>query len=158
MDTKLKGDVAEQATVLQALRRGWGVLRPVGDRHPYDMVFDVGGTFVRVQVKHAWADKKSGNFLIDTRRTKTNRRIMKRDRYRSGDFDFAIAYIREPECFYVFPQDLFRSFASVIHMVERKTRQRKPQSVAYREAWELIESWAAHGESRAATSVKFGEA
>jgi hypothetical protein len=34
MDTKLKGDIAEQAVVLQALKRGWGVLRPVGDRGP----------------------------------------------------------------------------------------------------------------------------
>ncbi len=31
MDTKLKGDIAEQATVLEALKRGWGVLRPVGN-------------------------------------------------------------------------------------------------------------------------------
>ena len=34
MDTKLKGDIAEQAAVIEALRRGWGVLRPVGDRLP----------------------------------------------------------------------------------------------------------------------------
>ena len=32
MNTKHKGDIAEQAAVLEALKRGWGVLRPVGDR------------------------------------------------------------------------------------------------------------------------------
>lgn len=48
MSTKLKGDIAEQAAVLEALRRGWGVLRPIGDRHPYDLVFDVGGVLARV--------------------------------------------------------------------------------------------------------------
>jgi hypothetical protein len=32
MDTKLRGDIAEQAAILHALKRGWGVLRPVGDR------------------------------------------------------------------------------------------------------------------------------
>ncbi|WP_273039882.1 group I intron-associated PD-(D/E)XK endonuclease [Iningainema tapete] len=31
MDTKLKGDIAEQAAVFHALKRGWGVLKPVGD-------------------------------------------------------------------------------------------------------------------------------
>jgi len=41
MDTKLKGDIAEQAAILQGLKRGWGVLKPVGDRLPYDLVFDV---------------------------------------------------------------------------------------------------------------------
>jgi len=43
MDTKLKGDIAEQTAILQALKRGWGVLKPVGDRLPYDLVFDVSG-------------------------------------------------------------------------------------------------------------------
>jgi NADH dehydrogenase/NADH:ubiquinone oxidoreductase subunit G len=51
MDTKLKGDIAEQAVVLQALKRGWGVLRPVGDRLPYDLVFDIGSRLVKIQVK-----------------------------------------------------------------------------------------------------------
>jgi hypothetical protein len=32
VDTKLKGDIAEQAAVLHALRRGWGVLKPVGKK------------------------------------------------------------------------------------------------------------------------------
>jgi hypothetical protein len=41
MDTKLKGDIAEQAVVLYALKQGWGVLRPVGDRLAYDLVFDI---------------------------------------------------------------------------------------------------------------------
>jgi hypothetical protein len=30
MDTKLRGDVAEQAAVLHALKQSWGVLKPVG--------------------------------------------------------------------------------------------------------------------------------
>jgi len=29
MDTKLKGDLAEQAVILAALRHGWEVLRPI---------------------------------------------------------------------------------------------------------------------------------
>ena len=47
MDTKLKGGIAEQAAVLHALKRGWGVLKPVGDRLPYDLVFDVEGILVK---------------------------------------------------------------------------------------------------------------
>ncbi|NJL09332.1 MAG: hypothetical protein HC908_01285 [Calothrix sp. SM1_7_51] len=41
MDTKLKGDIAEQATILHALKRAWGVLKPVGDRLAYIEVFDL---------------------------------------------------------------------------------------------------------------------
>ncbi len=66
MDTKLKGDIAEQAVVLFALKQGWGVLKPVGDRLPYDLVFDINGRLVRIQVKSAWYDLKRQNYVIDT--------------------------------------------------------------------------------------------
>ncbi len=148
MDTKQKGDLAEQAVTLQALKNGWGVLRPVGDRLPYDLVFDLSGVLVKVQVKCAWIDNASSNYIIDNRRTKTNRRVMKREAYHPGDFDFALSYIPEGDIFYVFPFKVFVGFASVIHMVESNKRQRKPISASYRDAWELITQWAARGENR----------
>ncbi|WP_370469330.1 group I intron-associated PD-(D/E)XK endonuclease [Nibrella viscosa] len=87
---------------LQALKRGWGVLRPVGDRLPYDLVFDVNGYLLKVQVKSAWYDLGRNNYVVDTRRTKTNRRRMLRERYSKNNFDFAIAYIEEKDSTYVF--------------------------------------------------------
>jgi hypothetical protein len=87
VDTKLKGDIAEKAAGLGALQRGWGVLEPVGDRLPYDLVFDVEGTLVRIQVKAAWYSQSTENYVTDVRRTKTNRREMVRSRYREADFD-----------------------------------------------------------------------
>jgi len=95
MDTKLKGDIAEQAVTLQALKRGWGVLRPVGDRLPYDLVFDIGGCLLKVQVKSAWFDAARSNYVVDTRRTRTNRRQMLRACYGEADFDFAIAWLED---------------------------------------------------------------
>ncbi|MBU0490373.1 MAG: endonuclease [Chloroflexi bacterium] len=148
MNTKLKGDIAEQAAILEALRHGWGVLCPVGDRLPYDLVFDVGGKLVKVQVKCAWFDDSRQNHVVDNRRTKTNRRKMVRDEYQPSDFDFALAYVPDLDLFYVFPVDVFISYASEIHMVEAGKRQRKPLSADYRDAWELILQWAAHEETR----------
>ncbi|MBI1926313.1 endonuclease [Candidatus Poribacteria bacterium] len=147
MDTKLKGDIAEQATILQALKRGWGVLRPIGDRLPYDLVFDIEGTLIKVQVKSAWFDAPSGNYVVDNRRTKTNRRFMVREAYEPLDFDFALVYIAELDFFYVFPVDVFISYGSEIHLVEAERRQRKPRSADYRDAWKLISQWAAQKET-----------
>ncbi len=157
MDTKLKGDIAEQAAVIHALRRGWGVLKPIGDRLPYDLVFDRQGTLVRVQVKSAWLDKKNGNYVVDNRRTKTNRRIMIRDTYKATDFDFALAYIADLNLFYIFPTDVFINYGSEIHLVEAVKRQRKPRSANYRDAWKLILQWATREETRVGSLVKFGE-
>ncbi len=158
MSTKLKGDIAEQAAILEALKHGWGVLKPIGDRLPYDLVFDVNGTLVKVQVKCAWFNGSRGNYVVDNRRTKTNRRKMVRDAYKPTDFDFAMVYLVELAIFYVFPVDVFIDYGSEIHIVEVNKRQRKPRSANYRNAWKLILQWAACEETHLRTPVKFGEA
>ncbi len=158
MSTKLKGDIAEQAAILHALKHGWGVLKPVGDRLPYDLVFDVKGTLVKVQVKCAWFNGIRGNYVVDNRRTKTNRRKVVRDAYRTSDFDFALVYVSELDTFYVFPVAVFIDYGSEIHLVEVDKRQRKPRSADYRDAWDLILHWAACEETRMRSPVKFGEA
>jgi hypothetical protein len=147
MNTKLKGDIAEQATILEGLRRGWGVLRPIGDRLSYDLVFDVNKTLIKVQVKSAWYSESSGNYVIDNRKTKTNRREIVRQAYTDSDFDFAIAYIEDLNVFYVFPSSVFIDYGSEIHMVEVEKRQRKPKSWTYRNAWQLLEARAAYRET-----------
>ena len=143
MDTKLKGDIAEQAVILFALKKGWGVARPIGDRLPYDLILDVKGKLAKIQIKSAWLDAVKQNYVVDNRRTKTNRRQMIRSPYDSADFDFAIVYLADIDVFYVFPSMVFVSYGSEIHLVEAVKRQRKPASSVFRDAWELIEQWAA---------------
>ena len=142
MNTKQKGDLAEQAAALEALKRGWGMLRPIGDNLPYDLVFDISGSLVKVQVKCAWQDDASGNFVVDTRRTQTNRRIMVRKEYQPYDFDFALVYLPACNLFYIFPVETFISYGSEIHMVEMAKRQRRPRSWVYREAWPALAAMA----------------
>lgn len=143
MSTKLKGDIAEQATIFKLLSLGFGVSKPIGDRFPYDLVIDVNGSLVKLQVKCAWYNRSEQNYVVDVRRTKTNRRIMRRSLYTNNDFDFAVAYIPELQVFYVFPVEVFIAFGSSIALVESGKRQRKPKSYIYREAFDLISQWAA---------------
>lgn len=138
MDTKLKGDIAEQTVVLYALKQGWNVLKPIGDRLAYDLVFDINGSFIRIQVKSAWFDESRKNYVVDTRRTKTNRRVMLRDNYKINDFDFAVVYIDLLDVFYIIPIEVFISYGSEIHFIETDKRQRKPKSAEFRNAWALI--------------------
>ncbi|MEM6348212.1 MAG: group I intron-associated PD-(D/E)XK endonuclease [Bacteroidota bacterium] len=140
MDTKQKGDIAEQVVILKALKKGWEVLTPIGDRLPYDLVFEIDNRFVRIQVKSAWFDKAKFNFVTDNRRTKTNRRNLKREPYQAEDFDFAIIYIEPLDIFYIMPIEVFVGYGSEIHLVEDEKRQRKPKSAEYREAWHLLEA------------------
>ncbi len=145
MDTKLKADIAESAVVTELLKRGFRVLRPIGDRLPYDLAVDVDGKLLRVQIKSAWLQR--GAYIVDGRRTKTNRRQMLRSHYKCNDFDFAILYIDDLDVFYVMPSEVFTSYRSGVSLVEKVTRQRKPRSHRYREAWDLLKQWAVQSET-----------
>ena len=138
MDTKLKADIAESAVVTELLKRGFKVLRPVGDRLPYDLGIDLEGRIFRIQVKSAWFNAKAKYYVVDVRRTKTNRRRMFRQRYSSDDFDFAVIYLADLNVFYIMPQNVFSGFGSTVVFVETEKRQRKPKSVEYRERWDLL--------------------
>lgn len=158
MSTKQKGDIAEQSAILSLLKLGFGVARPVGDRLPYDLIADVSGVLVKLQVKSAWFNVHDQNYCIDVRRTQTNRRQMKRSKYQDHHFDFALVYIEDRQIFYVFPIEVFMSFGSTISLVEGAKRQRKPISANYREAFELISSWATLTGKLRRKPIKFGEA
>ncbi len=138
MDTKLKSDIAESAVVTELLRKGFRVLKPIGDRLPYDLALDLNGRLVRIQVKCAWFDKKSDAYIVDARRTKTNRRQMLRKRYDKDDFDFAIMYICEENVFYVMPVNVFTAYGSTVTLIEHGKRQREPKSAEYRKRWDLL--------------------
>ena len=136
MDTKLKADIAESAVITELLKRGFKVLKPIGDRLPYDLAIDRDGKLIKIQVKSAWHYK--GAYKVDARITKTNRRRMVRKYYDKNDFDFAIIYISKLNVFYIMPVSVFNSYKSEISLVETTKRQRKPRSAEYRERWDLL--------------------
>lgn len=138
MDTKLKSDIAESAVVTELLLRGFKVLRPVGDRLAYDIAVDKDGRLIRIQVKHAWYNERDKAYVVDVRRTKTNRRQMQRKKYADDDFDFAVIYLGDKKVFYVIPAKIFNGFASTIYFIEDDKRQRLPKSAVYKDCWHLI--------------------
>jgi len=146
MNTKEKGDIAEYAVVAEALKRGFNVLIPIGDRLPYDLVIERNGKFIRIQVKWAWKDnsKDSGenSYAVSTRKSHTNSKGSIYSRYDSDAFDFLIAYIEERNLFYVMPISFYLSRKSSIHLnPEPKKYGRIPDSEEYNGAWELINTF-----------------
>jgi hypothetical protein len=138
MDTKLKADIAESAVTTELLKRGFRVLRPIGDRLGYDLGVELQDKLLRIQVKSAWFNKRANYYVVDARRTKTNRRRMLRQHYNANDFDFAIIYIADLHVFYIMPVSAFSSYKSTTTFVETEKRQRKPKSANYRERWDLL--------------------
>lgn len=137
--SKQNGDIAEYRVIAELLRRGLNVLRPLGDRLPYDLAVEQNGSLIRIQVKMAWKDP-SGNYVVDIRRSQTNRRVFKHTRYETNDFEFLIAWLPDLDVFYIFPAEFACSFASSISMVEGVRRQRPPRSASYRNGWDLLKT------------------
>ena len=104
----------------------------------YDLAVDHHGKLIRVQVKSAWFNEGANCYIVDARRTKTNRRRMLRERYGRDDFDFAIIYLADLQVFYVMPVSVFSSYESTITLVETEKRHREPKSAEYRERWDLL--------------------
>lgn len=139
-DTKLKADIAESAVITELLKRSYRVLRPVGDRLPYDLVIETSKGFKKIQIKSAWYDNSARRYLIDTRRCKTNRRRMLRMRYTENDFDFAIVYLENLNIFYVIPISAFLSFKGNVTLLPLERRLRIPKAEAYKDRWDLLPS------------------
>jgi hypothetical protein len=57
MNTKDVGDIAEQIIILDMLKCGYVVSRPIGDNAAYDLIVDTGTEILRVQVKGRSAKK-----------------------------------------------------------------------------------------------------
>jgi len=138
ISTKWKGDLAEQMVVVEAMKMGIDVSIPVGDRLTYDLIFDVNNSLLRIQVKCAWFDKCSNNYITDTRMCKTNRKNYRFEKYSNNDFDFAIIVVMENNSFYIMPSDVFNLYKSSVTLAEFEKRQRSPRSLQYKNAWYLL--------------------
>jgi hypothetical protein len=97
-----KGAVAEAAIALHALRHGIPVLRPIAEGARYDLVFELGSDFLRVQCK--WATRHGETVLV---RARTCRRArggrLVRGRYTADEIDLVAGYCAELDSCYVIP-------------------------------------------------------
>lgn len=140
MSTKQNGDIAEQRVVYELLKRGYDVLRPVGDRLRYDVAIDRGGRLIRLQVKLAWKAETWGTYCVDIRRHQTNRVNYKFTRYQPNDFDILVAWIRELDVFFLLPSEVACSFASSISLPTQDGARTRSRTTPWREAWHVLEN------------------
>lgn len=133
-DTKHLGDIAEQAAIFQALKRGFSVSQPIGDNNAYDLIFDNGHRLLKIQVKTGRYNDEE-KITISTKHGKNNRS------YSPEDFDFAQCYEGRREVFYIFPVREFIDMGSSIVQNENWTgRGRKSRNVENRrDSWYQLE-------------------
>ena len=126
--TKRRGEIAEAAFLSKASSMGFGVAKPWGDSDRYDLIVDVGGCLLRVQVKsaHRVCAQNSGGYHI---RAQSGRR----GPYRTDEIDLLVAYIVPEDIWYIFPPSAFKTMKSMRLFPYAAKRMSKFEK--YREAW-----------------------
>lgn len=92
------------------MKLGVPVLKPYTDER-YDLVFDFGERFFRVQCK--WASRVGDVLVIRCRRCRRGRAGLIRRVYEPGEIDAIAAYCPEPEGVYLLPSELSVQTAAV---------------------------------------------
>lgn len=126
-------------------RRGWRVLTVTGAGAPYDLVYDVSGSLLKIQVKTA---QRTGTRVkcVDLQRVVGNRSTGTRRKksYKPTDFDFLIGV--DHNDFWIIPMQDVKGRSSISF---------GPSAVQYRNAWHLIEQEAARRGSQAITGAAY---
>ena len=135
MSTKQTGDLSEISFVAWCLEKGLGVALPFGDRHPYDVIVDVGGRLIKVQVKTGWY-RYSGVLAVAVTNTTTENGKWVYQNY-IGRADRIVARDPETKIMYVFRPDDLGEDAREIHFRLRPTKNKQKVGVRFAVDYEL---------------------
>jgi prevent-host-death family protein len=98
-----KGNIAEAAIALEAIKLGVEVLKPVAEHGRYDLAFDLGDRIVRVQCK--WARLEGAVVCINLVGYRLTSRGSVRSKYRADEIDAVAAYCEALDQVYLLPAD-----------------------------------------------------
>jgi hypothetical protein len=129
---KKRGHWAELRFMAKAAELGFQLNQPLGDTAQYDVVIDLGGHFVRVQVKSTYfqaSNLKPGNFVASLVRPSGPNH-----RYQQSDFDYLAVYCIPRDIWYIIPWAVAYCKQSIC--VCPGDKQNKWEH--YREAWYLL--------------------
>jgi prevent-host-death family protein len=100
VSTDRKGNIAEQAIALAAMKHDIDVYRPAGEGGRYDLVFDVGSRLLRVQCK--WAPMERGCVVIRCESCRRSATGFITRSYTASEVDALAAYSPDrDECYLV---------------------------------------------------------
>jgi PD-(D/E)XK endonuclease len=129
---KKRGHFAELRFMAKAAELGFQLNMPLGDTAQYDVVIDLGGRFVRVQVKSTMfeaSNLKPGNFVASLVHA-----CGLNHRYQQTDFDYLAIYCIPRDIWYIIPWAVASCKQSIC--VCPGDKQNKWEH--YREAWYLL--------------------
>lgn len=131
---KERGEWAELRFMAKAAELGFKLSRPWGDSATYDVVIELKGRFVRIQIKSTMCKARGrkphyfqGTFVANMRHISVRR-------YQESDFDYLAVYVIPKDTWYIIPSDV----ATQRIAIRVCPGNPKNQYEGYREAWQLL--------------------
>jgi PD-(D/E)XK endonuclease len=103
----LKGNIAEAAIALAALKAGVAVFQPVAEHGRTDLVFEIGEQLHRVQCKWGRLDRGGDVIVVGVESNRCTPNGYIRTRYERGEIELLAVYCGDLDRCYLLPQSLF---------------------------------------------------
>ena len=100
MNSKLKGTLAVTKCIAKLYEKGFEVFLPLGDRMPYDLIFDDGKYLKKVQVKYSGKNSR-GKYVAALRVMGGNQTYCYAKKYNDNDFDYLFVYTADDRHFLI---------------------------------------------------------
>jgi hypothetical protein len=129
---KKRGQWAELRFMTKATELGFQAAKPLGDSAQYDVVLDIGGRFISIQVKstfHEVAGSSPSRFEVSLLHPSGPNRA-----YQQSDFDYLAVYYIQADIWYIIPSAQVAGRHSISAGPGDKLNKWEP----YREAWHLL--------------------
>ena len=138
LGTKRMGELAELAFMYRAAGHGFGVARPYGDSHPYDILVQHGSRLLRVQVKSCFR-RDPGAYRPGFSITVSQNCGKAKFAYSPEEIDFIAAFVAPYDTWYLIPLEaLGRSKGIRLYPATKQLKRRGGFYEQYREAWDLL--------------------
>ena len=99
-ETKIKGLLTELQCQAYFTQKGYNVSVPLGEDCRYDMIVDIEGLLLRIQVKHANVDEDKNGFTISTRSVQSNTTGNASHHYSKEQIDYFATYYNN-QCYLI---------------------------------------------------------
>jgi len=126
MDKILKGDLSKAFVIAKLLKAGYKVLEPVSENSRYDLVVEINGKFVKIQVKTIYYKNDMQVYeMVCYSTTRRNKRHIK-TKYTSSEVDFIMGYNPDTDEVYTFPIRDIAGRNQILFREVRRANQHNP--------------------------------
>lgn len=126
MDKILKGDLSKAYVIAKLLKAGYKVLEPVSENSRYDLVVDLDGKFVKIQVKTIYYKNDMQVYEMVCYSTTRRNKMHIKTKYTPDEVDFIIGFNPDNDEVYAFPIEDIAGRNQILFREVRRANQHTP--------------------------------